>query len=147
LRNDLLVLKIKLILIKLCKDCKHYKRDWGARLTGYGDTFDLCLHPLVTENVVTGKSNGIIVIMCESIIMWNGRKVLGGTEIMKVYDYRIVEDLNLKTLKPYFYIQYYHLTEKKYYPYSDDTFQTLQEAQEAIRLLRKYKEPVYHYVE
>ena len=45
-------------LIKLCKDCKHYKRDWGARLTGYGDTFDLCLHPLVTENVVTGKSNG-----------------------------------------------------------------------------------------
>jgi hypothetical protein len=45
-------------LIKLCKDCKHYKRDWGARLTGYRDTFDLCLHPLVTENVVTGKSNG-----------------------------------------------------------------------------------------
>ena len=44
--------------IRLCCDCKHYKRDWGARLTGYGDTFDLCLHPLVTENVVTGKSNG-----------------------------------------------------------------------------------------
>ena len=44
--------------IKLCKDCKHYKRDWGARITGYGDTFDLCLHPLVTENVVTGRNNG-----------------------------------------------------------------------------------------
>ena len=44
--------------IKLCKDCKHYKKDWGARLTGFGDTFDLCLHPLVTENIVTGKSNG-----------------------------------------------------------------------------------------
>ena len=43
---------------RLCKDCKHYKKDWFARLTGYGDTFDLCLHPLVTENVVTGKSNG-----------------------------------------------------------------------------------------
>ena len=66
---------------------------------------------------------------------------------MKVYDYRIVEDLNLKTLKPYFFIQYYHLAEKKYHLHSDATFQTLEEAQEAIRLLRKYKEPVYHYVE
>jgi len=44
--------------LKLCKDCKHYKRDWGARITGYGDTFDLCLHPALTGNVVTGKSNG-----------------------------------------------------------------------------------------
>lgn len=66
---------------------------------------------------------------------------------MKVYDYRIVEDLNLKTLKPHFYIQYYHLIEKEYHLYSNDKFQTLEEAQEAIRLLRKYKEPVYHYVE
>ena len=44
--------------LRLCKDCKHYKKDWFARITGYGDTFDLCLHPLVTENIVTGKSNG-----------------------------------------------------------------------------------------
>ena len=44
--------------LRLCKDCKHYKRDWGARLTGYGDTFDLCLHPLLTGNVVTGRSGG-----------------------------------------------------------------------------------------
>lgn len=66
---------------------------------------------------------------------------------MKVYDYRIVEKLNLKTLKPYFIIQYYHLIEKEYHLYSNDTFQNLQEAQEAIRLIRKYKEPVYHYVE
>ena len=66
---------------------------------------------------------------------------------MKVYDYRIVEDLNLKTLKLHFFIEYYHLTEKKYHFYSNDTFQTLQEAQEAIRLIRKYKEPLYHYVE
>ena len=67
---------------------------------------------------------------------------------MKVYDYRIVEDLNLKTLKPHFLIQYYHPTEKKYHLYSNnDTFQTFQEAQEAIRLIRKYKEPFYHYVE
>ena len=44
--------------IKLCKDCKHYKRDWNARITGYGDTFDLCLHPALTGNVVTGKTDG-----------------------------------------------------------------------------------------
>jgi len=66
---------------------------------------------------------------------------------MKVYDYRIVENLNLKTLKPYFYIQYYHFIEKEYHLYSNDKFQTLEEAQEAIRLIRKYKKPVYHYVE
>jgi hypothetical protein len=66
---------------------------------------------------------------------------------MKVYDYRIVEDLNLKTLKPYFYIQRYSIKDQKYFLYSDATFQTLQEAQEAIRLLRKYNEPLYHYVE
>ena len=41
--------------LRLCEDCKHYKRDWSARITGYGDTFDVCLHPLVTENVVTEK--------------------------------------------------------------------------------------------
>jgi len=44
--------------IKLCKDCKHYKRDWNARITGFGDTFDLCLHPALTGNVVTGRNNG-----------------------------------------------------------------------------------------
>ena len=66
---------------------------------------------------------------------------------MKVYDYRIVEDLNLKTLKPYFYIQSYNIKDQKYFIHSDATFQTLEEAQEAIRLLRKYNEPLYHYVE
>ena len=25
-------------MIKLCKDCKHYKKDWSARITGFGDT-------------------------------------------------------------------------------------------------------------
>jgi hypothetical protein len=44
--------------IKLCKDCKHYKRDWSARITGFGDTFDLCLHPALTGNLVTAKNNG-----------------------------------------------------------------------------------------
>ena len=66
---------------------------------------------------------------------------------MRVYDYRIVEKLNMDTMKPYFLIEYYHLTEKKYHSYSNVSFQTLERAQEAIRLIRKYNEPVYHYVE
>jgi hypothetical protein len=44
--------------IKLCCDCRFYKKDWNARIIGYGDAFDLCLHPALTGNVVTGKSNG-----------------------------------------------------------------------------------------
>ena len=44
--------------IRLCKDCKHYKKDWSAHITGSGDRFDVCVHPIVTGNVVTGKSNG-----------------------------------------------------------------------------------------
>ena len=66
---------------------------------------------------------------------------------MKVYDYRIVEKLNLDTMKPYFIIQKYNLTTQEYNLHSNAHIQTLEEAQEAIRLLRKYKEPVYHYVE
>ena len=66
---------------------------------------------------------------------------------MKVYDYRIVEKLNLGTMKPYFIIQKYNLTTQEYNLHSNAVIQTLQEAQEAIRLIRKYKEPVYHYVE
>lgn len=43
--------------IRLCCECKYYKRDWFGHLTGFGDKFDLCVHPLVTANVVTGKFN------------------------------------------------------------------------------------------
>jgi hypothetical protein len=66
---------------------------------------------------------------------------------MKVYDYRIVEKLNLDTMKPYFIIQKYSCVMNEYHLYSNAPIQTLEEAQEAIRLIRKYKEPVYHYVE
>jgi hypothetical protein len=67
---------------------------------------------------------------------------------MRVYDYRIEEKLNLDTMKPYFTIQKYNLLTQEYNLYSNACiFQTLEEAQEAIRLIRKYKEPVYHYVE
>jgi hypothetical protein len=70
-----------------------------------------------------------------------------GEEQMKVYDYRIVEKLNLGTMKPYFIIQKYNLLTQEYNLHSNAVIQTLEEAQEAIRLIRKYKEPVYHYVE
>ena len=66
---------------------------------------------------------------------------------MKVYDYRIVEKLDVDTMKPYFIIQKYNLITQEYNLHSNARIQTLEEAQEAIRLIRKYKEPVYHYVE
>jgi len=37
--------------IRLCCDCRFYKKDWNARITGFGDTFDLCLHPALTGKV------------------------------------------------------------------------------------------------
>jgi hypothetical protein len=70
-----------------------------------------------------------------------------GSRRMRVYDYRIVEKLNVDTMKPYFIIQKYNLITQEYNLYSTARIQTLEEAQEAIRLIRKYKEPVYHYVE
>ena len=66
---------------------------------------------------------------------------------MKVYDYRIVEELNVDSMKPYFIIEKYNLTTQEYYLHCPHQIQTLEEAQEAIRLIRKYKEPMYHYVE
>ena len=56
--------------IKLCCDCKHYKRDWGARITGFGDTFDLCLNPVLSENLVTGKHKGGYV--CRFMRLYSG---------------------------------------------------------------------------
>ncbi len=44
--------------IKLCKDCKWYKKDWLCHLTGAGDTYDKCFNPIMCKNVVTGGSNG-----------------------------------------------------------------------------------------
>ena len=44
--------------LKLCKDCKWYKKDWFEHLTGGGDRFDMCLNPVLSENLVTGKVKG-----------------------------------------------------------------------------------------
>ena len=43
---------------KLCKDCKWYKKSWFDHLTGSGDGGDTCLHPVLSENLVTGKVKG-----------------------------------------------------------------------------------------
>lgn len=62
-------------------------------------------------------------------------------------DYRIAECLNRETLKPYFAVQGYNLLVKEYVLFLDKHFETLEEATKAVRLLRKYKEPIIHYVE
>jgi len=44
--------------LKLCKDCKWYKKDWFEHLTYGGDRFDTCHNPVVSGNLVTGKVKG-----------------------------------------------------------------------------------------
>jgi hypothetical protein len=46
---------------------------------------------------------------------------------MKVYDYRIVEKLNVDTMKPYFIIQKYNLLTQEYNLHSNARIQTLEE--------------------
>lgn len=44
--------------LKLCKDCKWYKKNWFEHLTYGGDRFDTCHNPVASGNLVTGKVNG-----------------------------------------------------------------------------------------
>ena len=45
--------------LKLCKDCKHYRKDWYARITGHGNAFDMCFNPLLNApDPVTGELKG-----------------------------------------------------------------------------------------
>jgi len=44
--------------IKLCKDCKHYKKSWIEHLIFGNDADDKCFHPVLSENLVTGKVKG-----------------------------------------------------------------------------------------
>lgn len=62
-------------------------------------------------------------------------------------DYRIAECLNRQTIKPYFVVQGYNFLVKEYVLFLDKHFETLEEATEAVRLLRKYKEPIIHLVD
>ena len=56
--------------MKLCKDCKWYRKDWYARITGYGNIFDMCFNPILNEaDPVTGKTNGSF---CDSTRKFHG---------------------------------------------------------------------------
>ena len=44
--------------LKLCKDCKHYKKSWIEHLIFGNDADDKCFHPVLSENLVTGKVKG-----------------------------------------------------------------------------------------
>ena len=44
--------------VRLCCDCKHYKRDWFEHLFGRSDRYDKCLNPIFDQNPVTGKTKG-----------------------------------------------------------------------------------------
>ena len=66
---------------------------------------------------------------------------------MRVYDYRIAECFDFDKMSTYYTIQKYSVAQEKYVLYSPKRFPELMEAKEAIRMLRRYKGPIYHYVE
>ena len=43
--------------MKLCKDCKFYRKDWIAHILGRTHTYDTCACPDTTKNPVTGNEN------------------------------------------------------------------------------------------
>ena len=49
--------------IRLCCNCKYYKKDWISHLTGSGDIFDRCFNPTLYKNVVTRKNEGTFCII------------------------------------------------------------------------------------
>ena len=44
--------------VRLCKDCKHYKKNWFEHFFNRSDTYDKCLNPIFDQNPVTGKIKG-----------------------------------------------------------------------------------------
>ncbi len=66
---------------------------------------------------------------------------------MKVYDYRIVECFDFDEMSNYYLIQKYCLAQREYVLYSPKRISNIMQAKEAIRMLRKYREPIFHYVE
>jgi hypothetical protein len=66
---------------------------------------------------------------------------------MKVYDYRIVECFDFDEMSTYYTIQKYNVAQEEYVLYSPKRFPELMQARAAINMLRKYREPIYHYVE
>ena len=44
--------------LKLCKDCKWYKKSWVEHFIFGSDADDKCFHPVLSENLITGKKKG-----------------------------------------------------------------------------------------
>lgn len=66
---------------------------------------------------------------------------------MKVYDYRILECFDFDEMTQYFLIQKYNVAQQEYVLYSPKRFPEFHQAQYAVKMLRRYKEPIYHYVD
>jgi hypothetical protein len=47
----------------------------------------------------------------------------------------------------YYLIQKYSVAQNEYVLYSPKRISNIMQAKEAIRMLRKYREPIFHYVE
>jgi len=41
--------------MKLCKDCKYYRKSWISHIFGYGHQHDTCTSPNTSSNLVTGS--------------------------------------------------------------------------------------------
>jgi hypothetical protein len=55
--------------MKLCKDCKFYKKNWFMHLFERSDRYDKCLNPIFNQNPVTGKTNGLY---CDNTRKYHG---------------------------------------------------------------------------
>jgi hypothetical protein len=66
---------------------------------------------------------------------------------MKVFDYRIAECFDFDAMSTYYTIQKYSVSQQEYVLYSPKRFPEFMQAKAAINMLRKYKEPIYHYIE
>jgi hypothetical protein len=42
-------------MTKLCKDCKHYRKNWLSHFLGMGCRHDTCASPNTSQNHVTGN--------------------------------------------------------------------------------------------
>jgi hypothetical protein len=44
-------------MIKLCKDCKYYRKDWISHILERTHRYDTCACPHTSQNPVTGNEN------------------------------------------------------------------------------------------
>jgi hypothetical protein len=62
-------------------------------------------------------------------------------------DYRIEEYFDFDEMTTYYLIQKYCLAQREYVLHSPKRISNIMQAKEAIRMLRRYKQPIYHYVD